>query len=168
MEAMRAAIAQLVYLSPTRHLMYMTRTLSGDPDGTMQHLTCFFPGLLALSNYLLPDSVYMPGEKQVFEYVAEGLANTCYTLYADSLTGLGPEEVQFQPYKGVDDYESGRWIHHLHRWERRTSRKSIKPPGLQTPVPRRRGKADSRPKDYNYTYRHWRCRPEVCGRAYTL
>jgi len=165
MEAMRAAIAQLVYLSPTRHLMYMTRTFNGDPDGTMQHLTCFFPGLFALSNYLLPDSVYMPGEKQVFEYVAEGLANTCYILYADSLTGLGPEEVRFQSYKGIDDYESGRWIHHLQEWEKR-SRKSSKPPGLQTPVPQRRDNADSRHKDYYYTDRLWLCRPEARGHKY--
>jgi mannosyl-oligosaccharide alpha-1,2-mannosidase len=166
MEAMRAAIAQLVYLSPTRHLMYITRTLDGNPTGTMQHLTCFFPGLLALGNYLLPDSVYKPGEKQVFEYVAEGLANTCYILYADSLTGLGPEEVQFQPYNGVDNYESSRWIHHLQKWEKRTSRKSSKPPGLQTPVPYRRDNADSRHKDYYYTELSWLCRPQARDHIY--
>lgn len=74
--------------------MYMTRTVNVNPDGTMQHLTCFFHALLALSNCLLPTSVYMPGEKQVFKYVAEGFANTCYIIYMDSLTGLGPEGVR--------------------------------------------------------------------------
>lgn len=157
MEAMRSAVRQLVFLSRSRHLMYMTELRAGKPTGNFQHLTCFFPGLLALTIQVVPDTAYMDNEKEVFEYVAEGLANTCYILYADSLTGLGPEEVRFLPYNGDDDYASGKWLKHLERWRSKPFR-GTKPPGVQEPTPRR-GKDGF--KDYEYRDGGWFLRPEV-------
>lgn len=159
MDAIRGAIAELVFLSRSRHLMYMTEVDEGRPTGSMQHLTCFFPGLLALSNYLLPDSVYLPGEKQILEWAAEGLANTCYILYAESMTGLGPEEVKFFAYNGDDDYEAGKWIKHVQKWGKKVSWRDGKPPGLQDPVPRYQG--DEQSRDYEYNNPTWYLRPEV-------
>ncbi|KAG6833227.1 hypothetical protein H0H87_009848 [Tephrocybe sp. NHM501043] len=53
-------ITKLMYLSPTRHLLYVTdevmdkRTGSTDPTHIFEHLSCFLPGLLALGAHTLP------------------------------------------------------------------------------------------------------------------
>jgi mannosyl-oligosaccharide alpha-1,2-mannosidase len=138
--------------------MYVTDVIGNQPKGNMQHLSCFLPGLLALGNYLLPDHVYQPGEKERFEYVAEGLAHTCWVLYADQRTGLGPEEVRFKSYNDDNDYESGRWLRHFERWKHE-GRQSGVPPGLHgsPPLP---GEGPSR-QDYEYSNAAWLLRPEV-------
>lgn len=161
MDAMRAAISRLVYISEKRNLMYITDVIGGRPLHNMQHLSCFFPGLLALGNYLLPENVYQPGEKESFQFVAEGLAETCWVLYADQATGLGPEEVRFTPYGGEDDYQSGRWIHHLKDWEL-GGRKTPWPPGVGPAQPSS-GPPGATSKEYSYNNGAWYLRPEVSG-----
>lgn len=53
-------ITNLLYLSPTRHLLYVTDTISstferhGAPTHVFEHLSCFLPGLLALGAHTLP------------------------------------------------------------------------------------------------------------------
>lgn len=53
-------ITNLLYLSPTRHLLYVTDTTSstyerrGAPTHVFEHLSCFLPGLLALGAHTLP------------------------------------------------------------------------------------------------------------------
>ncbi|KAF9446193.1 glycoside hydrolase family 47 protein [Macrolepiota fuliginosa MF-IS2] len=53
-------ITNLLYLSPTRHLLYVTDTTSstfdrpGVPTHLFEHLSCFLPGLLALGAHTLP------------------------------------------------------------------------------------------------------------------
>lgn len=62
-------------------------------------------------------------------FAAEGLAQTCYLLYADSPSGLGPDEVVFSRWstgggdgkkgKGKDDESKlGKWVDALREWER--------------------------------------------------
>ncbi|KAG6890079.1 hypothetical protein C0995_012028 [Termitomyces sp. Mi166 len=53
-------ITRLLYLSPTRHLLYVTdetmdlRSGKSYPTHTFEHLSCFLPGLLALGAHTLP------------------------------------------------------------------------------------------------------------------
>lgn len=53
-------ISNLLYLSPTRHLLYVTDTTTptfkgpGRPTHVFEHLSCFLPGLFALGVYTLP------------------------------------------------------------------------------------------------------------------
>lgn len=53
-------ITNLLYLSPTRHLLYVTDSTSttyerrGRPTRVFEHLSCFLPGLLALGAHSLP------------------------------------------------------------------------------------------------------------------
>ncbi|KAJ1816000.1 hypothetical protein LPJ75_002170 [Coemansia sp. RSA 2598] len=54
---------------------------------TMEHLACFYPGLLALGAQVLDRPQDMA--------VAEQLAYTCYMSYKTSPTGLGPETFSF-------------------------------------------------------------------------
>ncbi|KAJ2161783.1 hypothetical protein GGF46_001205 [Coemansia sp. RSA 552] len=72
--------------------MYLGRLSS---DGStlyreMEHLACFYPGVLALGSKAL-------GRPQDLE-LAEELAYTCYQTYATSPTGLGPEVFYFPEY----------------------------------------------------------------------
>ncbi|KAJ7879197.1 glycoside hydrolase family 47 protein [Mycena olivaceomarginata] len=53
-------LTTLLYVSPTRHLLYVTDTSTatfthaGRPTHKMEHLSCFLPGLLALGAHMLP------------------------------------------------------------------------------------------------------------------
>ncbi|KIY68900.1 glycoside hydrolase family 47 protein [Cylindrobasidium torrendii FP15055 ss-10] len=120
-------ITNLMYVSPTRHLLYVTDTrdslLNGTPkpSQTMEHLSCFLPGLFALGVHTLPwdnldrlgfnldalaaesglDGIAGEGYrrlnaydlKKVHVWAAEGLAETCWVMYADQRSGLAPDEV---------------------------------------------------------------------------
>ncbi len=131
----------------------------------MEHLSCFFPGLIALGLHILPDSVYESAdEKLLFQYAAEGLAHTCWVLYADQTTGVGPDEVVFEPYdSGTSDpaeWESGRWINHVNEWIHQGKPKG-KLKGVHNLSPPRRGRLDL-PLDYEYKRPEYFMRPEVC------
>ncbi|KAJ7763659.1 glycoside hydrolase family 47 protein [Mycena maculata] len=121
-------IANLLYVSPTRRLLYVTDTSSatfehaGRPTHAMEHLSCFLPGLLALGAHTLPldDPAALGLDlnalgaglgwaahgyaalgqqrslRDIHLWAAAGLAETCYMLYADQPTGLGPEQVLFK------------------------------------------------------------------------
>ena len=56
------------------------------PSHKLEHLTCFLPGLLALGAATLPD---IPPRHM---WAARAFAHTCWTLYADSPSGLAPDE----------------------------------------------------------------------------
>ncbi|KAK0467187.1 glycoside hydrolase family 47 protein [Desarmillaria tabescens] len=53
-------ITNLMYISPTRHLLYVTDTTTptheaqGTPTHVFEHLSCFLPGLFALGAHTLP------------------------------------------------------------------------------------------------------------------
>lgn len=57
--------------------------------------------------------------------VARGLATTCYVLYADTPTGIGPEEVFFSPPRNgghgpnsqAKNFTKARWRERLIEWE---------------------------------------------------
>ncbi|KAJ2085604.1 hypothetical protein IW138_006234 [Coemansia sp. RSA 986] len=63
----------------------------------MEHLACFYPGLLALGAQVL--------DRPRDLILAEELAYTCYASYAMTPTGLGPERIGFSGYEFVDPAE---------------------------------------------------------------
>ena len=153
-----------MYISKTRHLLYITDIDHRGPSGRMEHLSCFFPGLITLGLHILPDSVYKSAdEKLLFQHAAEGLAHTCWVLYADQATGIGPEEVVFEPYDSdssdSDEWESGRWINHVNEWLDE-GKPEGKLKGVHNLSPPRRGRVDL-PLDYGYKRPEYFMRPEV-------
>ncbi|KAJ2401586.1 hypothetical protein GGI23_001300 [Coemansia sp. RSA 2559] len=64
----------------------------------MEHLACFYPGLLALGARVL--------NRPADLILAEELAYTCYISYAMTPTGLGPERFRFSGYEFIADAES--------------------------------------------------------------
>ena len=75
-------IDNLVYISPNRHLLYVTDIGSasvGTASGKLEHLSCFLPGMIALgAKYLEEESTFSPEMKRMWNWVAEGLATTCW------------------------------------------------------------------------------------------
>lgn len=131
---MQGVINNLVYLSPTRNLLYVTNTLNDVPSRKLEHLSCFFPGLLALGAEFLDtnDIFASKSDIQLHEWVAEGIAHSCYLMYAESVSGMGPEEVVFSSPSSVPESErkwsSDLWVDHFRLWK--DSGSGEKPPGV--------------------------------------
>ncbi|RXW23064.1 hypothetical protein EST38_g2818 [Candolleomyces aberdarensis] len=135
-------ITNMLYLSPKRGLLYVTDTavplwtdsLAGSPSHVFEHLSCFFPGLLALGAHTLPlndleslginlSSLFTGGTSEIYStlkgydlkqlhlWAAEGLAQTCWLTYADQPSGLGPDEVMM-----LAPASSREWDPQLERW----------------------------------------------------
>ncbi|KAI0688251.1 glycoside hydrolase family 47 protein [Cytidiella melzeri] len=101
-----AIIENMLYVSPSRRLLYVTDIFrpSLQPVHDFQHLSCFLSGLFALGASTIPDI------DPRHAWAAEGLGHTCWITYADTATGLGPEQIAF-PENGT------RWVDELKRWE---------------------------------------------------
>ncbi|GBE86241.1 seven-hairpin glycosidase [Sparassis crispa] len=158
-------LTHLLYISDTRGLVYVTdtNTASYVPTHRFEHLSCFFPGLLALGahtlNFSLADldpSTLGPDGLRSYEllkkydlrslhmWAAEGIATSCWLMYADQSSGLGPEEVTMRPRtddshqlstkftggpKGGPVVQGGLlWIDEMERW-RKSGARGV-PPGL--------------------------------------
>lgn len=152
LKATSGIIRNLLFLSPTRHLLYISDIEHGQLTRKFEHLACFFPGLLALaaSTLDLPES-----EHQLYMWAAEGLGHSCWLMYADQASGLGPELVRMDAWPG--DWKEGLWIEHVEAWQRAGS-PGGKPPGvrdLSPPVTARE------PKDYRIDVSAYLSRPEV-------
>ncbi|KAJ1954531.1 hypothetical protein GGI12_005770 [Dipsacomyces acuminosporus] len=66
----------------------------------MEHLACFYPGLLALGSHVL-------GRPQDLA-LAKELARTCYLSYKLSPTGLGPELLEFPLNAGAPSQDDAQ------------------------------------------------------------
>ena len=149
-------IKTLFYLTPTRNLLYVTDTYHGRPSHTLEHLSCFLPGLLALGVQALGDEYLPPKMKEVHQWAAEGLAYTCYLTYVDQETGLGPDEVKMEPGE--------RWIEALEKWEAGGRQEEGgggmgKPPGLKEGG--RKTHDEAREREYWNSSPNYLLRPEV-------
>jgi mannosyl-oligosaccharide alpha-1,2-mannosidase len=158
-----AILDHLTYISPRRHLLYVTDADVGtdddfSPSHIFEHLTCFLPGMLALGAATLPD---MPPTHM---WAARGLAQTCWTLYADSPTGLSPDEVIISTKSESDDGSQwdGLWATHLAQWEQSGARGD--PPGLQLAEP----VLDANQREYQPTKAVFLLRPETVESFYLL
>ena len=152
MKAASGVINNLLYLSPTRYLLYVSDLVNGRLTGKFEHLSCFFPGLLALGVSTLDMSV---SERELHMWAAEGLAHSCWIMYADQASGLGPELAIMDMWPG--DWHDGRWMKHVEEWKR-SGRIGGKPPGvLNRSPPARTGEK----KDYYLSVASYLSRPEV-------
>ena len=81
----------LVGYSIPSHLPFTGRWM-GLLDTTMEHLACFYPGLLALglSHGLHPEQAALAGR----------LAESCYMMYKHTPTGLAAEVTLFNTQRG--------------------------------------------------------------------
>ena len=147
-------INNLLYLSPTRHMLYVTdlRLTRGSPSGVFEHLSCFLPGLFALGAHLLPlDDLSSLGInylglaadlapedregyvtlsrynlRDLHMWAAKGLTETCYLTYADQPSGLCPDEILLVP-GGIP------WMEVMEKWRTRGARGPA--PGLRRKEP---------------------------------
>ena len=167
-----------MYVTPNRGLLYVTDTRGPErkPSHSVEHLACFFPGLLALGAHTLPLNLSLidPGKlnpeaqraynllaqydlRALHMAAAEGLATTCWLQYADMPSGFGPEVA-------VMDHKSRPWIELLEEWRAAGGRGPL--PGLneKQPIPFTRPpkeKSLHQPWDYMVVRPDYLLRPEV-------
>ncbi|KAG8933280.1 hypothetical protein FRC02_012179 [Tulasnella sp. 418] len=167
-KAVNGIIENLLYLSPTRKLLYVTDVSSfsrgNDPSGKLEHLSCFLPGTIILGVKYLKGEPGVTNEMiELWQWAAEGLARTCWLTYADQPSGLAPYEVQFSIWKG--GAKKGRWLDHVNLWKRNGRPGSKYPPGVVESEPFA-GKIES--KDYVIRFNHYQLRPETIDSLYML
>ncbi|KZT07477.1 glycoside hydrolase family 47 protein [Laetiporus sulphureus 93-53] len=152
-------LTHMLYLSENRELLYVTDTSHDNfaPSHRFEHLSCFLPGLFALGADQLDLSLdhldrrtLRPEGRRAYDrlkgydlrelhrWAAEGLATSCYLMYADQSTGIGPDEVIFQPKMPAaasetrwpfgSQYQGKLWIDYVDDWRKRGQRGV--PPGL--------------------------------------
>lgn len=154
-------INNLIFISPQRQLVYVTDMSTYKLEDTrvshhFEHLSCFFPGLLALGVKMLPldnlESVgidveeltrgLLPRDRRGYEalsefsladvhlWAAEAIAQTCYMTYADQPTGLGPEAVVM---RAGGMFRTTLWMDAVRAWDRQGRQGS--PPGVGDKLP---------------------------------
>jgi len=177
MKSMTGILENLVFLSPTRNLLYVTDTTGAGliPSHKLEHLSCFFPGLLALGANTLPESIMTKQQRELHMWAAEGLAHTCWVMYADQPSGLGAEIVTFDgrwskeppsPIRPSHGWKEQRWMEHVNRWEQ-GGRTSGKPPGVgDAGLPMK--VEDGLPMDYVIHTSTYLLRPETLESMFVL
>ncbi|KAL4066002.1 glycoside hydrolase family 47 protein [Scleroderma yunnanense] len=139
-------ISNLIFISPQRKLVYVTDISTYKSEDTrithnFEHLSCFFPGLLALGVKMLPlDDLQsagvnmaelvkdlQPTDRNAYEaltqfslsdlhlWAAKAIAQACYITYADQPTRLGPEAVSM---RAGGKFGVTRWIDAVREWNR--------------------------------------------------
>ena len=81
----KGIVDNLIRKSDPSQSTYVVQVSGGEFQDKMDHLTCFVPGMLALGAF---------GKTKLRDMqLAKDLMETCYNLYACSVTGLSPEVV---------------------------------------------------------------------------
>jgi mannosyl-oligosaccharide alpha-1,2-mannosidase len=94
-------------------------------------------------------------------WAAEGLAHTCYLMYADQPSGLGAELVLMDRWEGPEGWKGGRWIESVERWEKEGGAiGGGKPPGVEHLA--EVVKPGEGRMDYSIRVGTYLSRPEVC------
>jgi mannosyl-oligosaccharide alpha-1,2-mannosidase len=94
-KAVDGLVKHLVFTSKTDGLTYLANMnwqggKSTSPDHSMEHLTCFVPGWLALGAKYQADKTRAAAHVKL----AKDLAWTCYQMYDRQPTKIGPERVK--------------------------------------------------------------------------
>lgn len=92
-------------------------------------------------------------------WAAQGLAHTCYIMYADHATGLSPDEISMDSWSPAED--EGRWLTQLEEWRAQEPPSGL-PPGLEE-VP-----ATATDRDYRTLKDSYLLRPEAVESMYIL
>lgn len=173
-----------MFVTPDRGLLYVTDARGRDqlPSHTMEHLSCFLPGLFALGVHTLGDSL-TPAEKELHLWAARGLGQTCYIMYADQPSGLAPEEITMTPWLGpynktrpaADVKQEGLWLTHLKKWQgEEQGRKGVgqggDPPGVREVKPIKEAAEEDIAKSREYEVRKapYLLRPETVESLHLL
>lgn len=90
-ETMVSVIHHLVKQSPTKNLTYVGELRGSSFAARMDHLACFAGGMFALSSLYTDD----PETAREYLRIGEGIAETCYQMYAHQPSGISPESVVF-------------------------------------------------------------------------
>ncbi|KIM44571.1 glycoside hydrolase family 47 protein [Hebeloma cylindrosporum] len=156
-------INNLLFITRKRQLLYVTDILDGEPTHRFEHLSCSLPGLLALGVHTLGLSLPLH-KRELHLWAAQGLASTCWMTYQDQISGLGPEEVQMEPWLSPTGETLGRWMAHVAEWEK-NGKKGDGPPGTKQTV-----KYEASPSEREYVaLRAWYLlKPEVVESFYIL
>ncbi|KAI0272274.1 glycoside hydrolase [Gloeopeniophorella convolvens] len=125
------------------------------PSHAFEHLSCFLPGMLALG------AATLPSVPRTHMLAARGLAHTCWTLYADSPSGLAPDIAAMRPAQG----EGARWAPHVAAWEAAGAQGD--PPGVAGAPPLPRG-ATPAEREYGAGAAGYLLRPETVESMYLL
>jgi mannosyl-oligosaccharide alpha-1,2-mannosidase len=146
-------------------LLYVTDTFGDIPSRKFEHLSCFYPGLLALGVRSFVSDTSVPDyDKLLHRWAAEGLAHTCWTMYGESASGLAPEEAQFASAHliGVPKTTTfkERWMNHVRIWEAEGGLRG-KPPGVAR-LAELVMKDTGINRDYTTRVGQYLLRPEVC------
>jgi len=80
----------LLHRSKQNGLVYVGEQTNGHNLDQMDHLACFFSGVLALGAYTDPNGLYSDRAQRDLT-TSKALAYTCYQMYASTETGLAPE-----------------------------------------------------------------------------
>jgi mannosyl-oligosaccharide alpha-1,2-mannosidase len=159
LKAVRGVLEKLTFLSSTRDLLYVTDTKDGIPEHRLEHLSCFFGGLLALG----VETVDLPQQDaDLHRWAAEGLTTTCWMTYAETQSGLGPEEAQFKV--SFDRLHPLKWMDTVRAWEN-AGREGGVPPGVKAPE-LILGESRTGHRDYYLRTPGYYLRPEVCLYTY--
>ncbi|KAI0690301.1 seven-hairpin glycosidase [Cytidiella melzeri] len=160
-------LSMLLYVSSPRGLLYVTDVYPiPKPSHKFEHLSCFLPGLLALGVHTLPDTAFESvgptraihwkdadelrhyNWKELHMLAAQGLAESCYQMYEDQATGLGPDEVKFR--------EGELWVRKMKKW-REGGRKGT-PPGIRA---KKKSDVQDGAVEYNVRSGKYLLRPET-------
>jgi len=90
-ESIEAMMAHM--LSTNDKGMKYLPTFDGGKKLEMEHLTCFVPGMLALGS--VSGILESKEEEARHLQVAKDLGHSCYMMYAETATKLGPENARF-------------------------------------------------------------------------
>lgn len=158
-----------MFLSPTRSLLYVTDLVGTHANTRLEHLSCFYGGLLALGVETLAGTGDLSAEdSELHRWAAEGLTLTCSMMYLESPTGLGPEEAQFVDSRVQAGGKKNRlWMDEVKAWKEggkkgSDGKASLVPPGVRDvtePLDKNSGS-----KEYYYTNAAYYSRPEVRSR----
>lgn len=167
LRSMESVLEHLLYLSPTRDLLYVTDVSTAPlsaaknnalvPSHVFEHLSCFISGLLALgASTLTPADGLSEADRELHMWAAKGLGYSCWITYQDFEAGLGPDEVVMDhvPTTSGDPHES-KWLPAVKQWIV-DGRPGGVPPGLAEVPPKGKGE-----RDYWARRPSYHLRPEV-------
>ena len=110
LKAVNAIQIHLVQTTKTHGYVYIAELIGRATSAKMDHLVCFLPGVLALGVH------YGAGGDREMK-LAEDLLETCWKMYSQQPTGLGPEIAFFDKIKGEDIFVKDQDSHNLLRPE---------------------------------------------------
>ncbi|CDO68411.1 Glycoside Hydrolase Family 47 protein [Trametes cinnabarina] len=190
-------LTRLLYLTPNRELLYVTDTSGSKfaPAHRLEHLACFFPGLLALGAHAVDLNAAFAGidrtklnaearrqydllsqydVRALHMAAAEGLATSCWLMYADQPSGLGAEVVDMEHTVrdgSSKDAKGILWIDAVEGWRNKGRTGPLPGTDEKKPIPytlSAKERAPKAPWDYVVKRHDYFLRPETIESIYIM